>query len=105
LLSAEHRRAIESFLMRELKAGRIRFINGYGESTAPDDLYAIVNNEPAARTEVSNRIDGADFFVRQQYLDLLKREPDPEGQTNLAASIKSCKEEVTCLQDHRGLLR
>ena len=102
LLSAEHRRAIESFLMRELRAGRIRFINGFGESMAPDDLYAIVKNEPTARTEVSNRIDGADFFVRQQYLDVLKREPDPASQTNLAASIKSCKEEITCFQDHRA---
>jgi hypothetical protein len=102
LLSAEHRRAIESFLMRELKAGRIRFINGFGESLAPDDLYAITRNEPTARTEVSNRIDGADFFVRQQYLDVLKREPDPADQSNLATSIKSCKEEVTCLQDHRA---
>jgi Domain of unknown function (DUF4214) len=102
LLSAEHRRAIESFLMRELKAGRIRFINGFGESLAPDDLYAIVKNEPTARTEVSNRIDGADFFVRQQYLDVLKREPAPADQSNLATSIKSCKEEVTCLQDHRA---
>jgi hypothetical protein len=37
-----------------------------------------------------NEIDDDDFFVRQQYLDILSREPDADGFRNWAGSLKSC---------------
>src|SRR5207245_8095145 len=41
------------------------------------------------------------FFVRQQYLDLLNREPGSEEWDNLTAFIDGCKGESGCLLDHR----
>ena len=37
-----------------------------------------------------NRIEQADFFVRQQYLDFLNREPDAEGLTYWLNEIQRC---------------
>ena len=127
LISAESRRAMESFLARGIAAGRIRFINTFGDSTKADDLYAITKTEPKAQAEApipapillvqnvasmqdssedisqssSNPIDSTHFFVLQQYLDLLKREPDPAGQNNLAALINGCNGEANCVMDRR----
>ena len=101
LLSAESRQAIGSLLARGIAAGRIRFINSYGnsadDSKTRDDLYAITKTEPNAQTETLNRIDETNFFVRQQFLDLLNREPDPAGRDNLVAFINSCNGEPNCL--------
>jgi len=101
LLSAESRSAIENFVSRETASGRIKYINSYGDPRASDDLYAIVKTEPTAQTEISNRIDQTDFFVRQQYSDLLKREPDPAEQQKFSTFINSCNGESSCLMDHR----
>ena len=38
----------------------------------------------------SNPIDCTDFFVRQQYLDLLGREPDPGGYTGWQNILNNC---------------
>lgn len=35
-------------------------------------------------------LDSAEFFVRQQYVDLLKREPDESGLNFWAADLKAC---------------
>lgn len=35
-------------------------------------------------------IDGDEYFVRQQYLDILAREPDEEGFRSWLAALKSC---------------
>ena len=37
-----------------------------------------------------NPIDGTDFFVRQQYLDFLNREPDPPGFAGWTSTINNC---------------
>jgi len=41
-------------------------------------------------SSTSNPIDDAQFFVRQQYLDFLNREPDPQGLTFWTNQILSC---------------
>ena len=101
LLSADGRSAIENFLTRASASGRIRYVNSYGDSMASDDLFAIVKTEPTAKTERPNRIDETSFFVRQQYSDLLKREPDPTEQKSLATLINGCNGAPDCLMDHR----
>jgi hypothetical protein len=47
----------------------------------------IVDNEAA---NGANPIDGTAFFVRQQYLDFLNREPDPSGYAAWQAVINGC---------------
>ena len=37
-----------------------------------------------------NRIEQADFFVRQQYLDFLGREPDPPGFNGWVNTLRNC---------------
>jgi uncharacterized repeat protein (TIGR01451 family) len=43
-----------------------------------------------------NPIDTAGFFVRQQYLDFLGREPDPAGLTFWTNNITSCGADPAC---------
>jgi len=43
----------------------------------------------------TNPIDGTDFFVRQQYLDFLGREPDPPGLAGWTATINNCSGDTT----------
>jgi Domain of unknown function (DUF4214) len=50
---------------------------------------------------ISNRIDDADQFVRQQYLDFLNREPDSGGWAYWASFIKNCGTNQTCIQSER----
>lgn len=40
---------------------------------------------------IGNEIDDEDFFVRQQYLDILSREPDADGFRNWTETLKSCQ--------------
>jgi uncharacterized protein (TIGR03118 family) len=44
-----------------------------------------------------NPIDDAAFFVRQQYLDFLNREPDPEGHAFWTNEITSCAGDAACI--------
>ncbi|HKS26679.1 MAG TPA: DUF4214 domain-containing protein [Pyrinomonadaceae bacterium] len=39
---------------------------------------------------MSNEIDEDEFFVRQQYLDVLSREPDTAGLRNWVGTLKNC---------------
>jgi len=108
LLSLPSRLAIESVVARGIAAGRIRFVNSYGDSTSRDDLYAITKTEPKAQTEAPvpiqaslNPIDHSYFFIRQQYLDIVNREPEPTEWERLAGFISGCKGEPVCVLDHR----
>jgi dipeptidyl aminopeptidase/acylaminoacyl peptidase len=42
-----------------------------------------------------NPIDSTDFFVRQQYIDLLGREPDPPGFAGWTSTINNCTGDTT----------
>jgi len=48
-----------------------------------------------------NRIDQSDFFVRQQYLDFLNREPDGAGQAYWQNEIERCGGNASCVQSRR----
>jgi Tol biopolymer transport system component len=48
-----------------------------------------------------NPLEEANFFVRQQYLDFLSREPDPGGFSFWISVITQCNSAVQCLRDQR----
>ena len=52
----------------------------------------IVDNET---TTGPNPIDNTNFFVRQQYLDFLGREPDPPGFAGWSSTINNCSGDTT----------
>jgi hypothetical protein len=51
--------------------------------------------------ETTNAIDTTEFFVRQQYLDFLHREPDQSGFDFWDTSITSCGADQSCIEAKR----
>jgi hypothetical protein len=49
----------------------------------------------------TNRVDQTDFFVRQQYVDFLNREPDPGGLAYWMNQIANCGNDVNCINSRR----
>jgi photosystem II stability/assembly factor-like uncharacterized protein len=49
----------------------------------------------------SNPIDGAQLFVRQQYLDFLNREPDAGGLAYWTDRITQCGSDARCIHERR----
>jgi hypothetical protein len=48
------------------------------------------SREAAGNGDHLNAIDTTEFFVRQQYLDFLGREPDPPGFAGWVNTINNC---------------
>jgi hypothetical protein len=48
-----------------------------------------------------NPLDSADYFVRQQYVDFLGREPDESGFNFWSNQIRSCGTDTTCVEAKR----
>ena len=48
-----------------------------------------------------NAIDGERFFVRQQYLDFLGREPDPAGLDYWSENLAQCANDTACIHARR----
>ena len=63
------------------------------------NLFLQMLNDPAAFR--ANPIDGDSFFVRQQYLDFLGREPDAEGLAYWTGELAKCGEDMACISDRR----
>src|SRR5262249_17084565 len=59
----------------------------------------ITDNDTVAPT--NNPIDDPSFFIRQQYLDFLNREPDPGGLAFWISKITSCGTNATCINQQR----
>ena len=51
---------------------------------------------------VRNVIDDPRFFARQQYLDVLNREPDPDGLDNWTGVLRRCPSDSTCFNQERA---
>lgn len=62
-------------------------------------VITITDDDSALAT--SNPIDEAQFFVRQQYLDFLGREPDASGFQFWTNQITSCGSNTACIGDRR----
>jgi len=75
--------------------------NPSGASLGPqgEATLTIMDNDTAQ--PASNPIDGAQMFVRQQYLDFLNREPDAGGQRYWAGQITQCGADAQCTHDRR----
>jgi hypothetical protein len=55
----------------------------------------------AANQQVSNPLDRAEYFVRQQYLDFLGREPDESGFNFWSDQILECGNDTQCIERRR----
>lgn len=55
----------------------------------------------AGAPEVTNPIDGARFFVQQQYLDILNRPPDAPGWDGWKSVINRCAFDMSCINSQR----
>lgn len=62
-------------------------------------VITILDNDTAAPT--INPLDDAQFFVRQQYLDFLNREPDLGGLGYWTNEITKCGTDQTCIRRQR----
>jgi len=78
-----------------LANGKVLVAGGHNEGTLSSaELY---NPGP----NFDNPIDDAAFFVRQQYLDFLNREPDPSGLSFWSNLITSCGGNQKCVEEQR----
>lgn len=63
-------------------------------------VFQVVYSGPG-EPPVSNPIDVAHFFVRQQYYDFLNREPDEEGLRFWSEIILACGDNTICVERSR----
>jgi len=68
-------------------------------ATSITSLLEIRDNDVAQPT--SNPLDDAQFFVREQYVDFLNREPDAGGLGYWSSEINKCGSDAQCLHDRR----
>src|SRR4029453_5289926 len=72
---------------------------GFQIGGIPSASVTITDND--AVPAVVNPIDGADFFVRQHYVDFLNREPDTAGFDFWTNEITSCGSDAQCIDVKR----
>ena len=72
---------------------------GVGMGSPSQATLTIIDNDSVVPT--TNRIDETAFFVRQQYLDFLNREPDPSGLAFWVNNIDSCGADAQCREVKR----
>jgi hypothetical protein len=61
---------------------------GFALSGTTSATITITDNDSAPSSQ--NPIDGVEFFVRQQYVDFLAREPDQQGFQNWVNTLANC---------------
>lgn len=66
----------------------------------------VADNTNAAFTATSvgpdaNPLDSPEFFVRQQYVDILGREPDQGGLDYWSAQLRACGADLNCVRTQR----
>ncbi|HSS19660.1 MAG TPA: Calx-beta domain-containing protein [Pyrinomonadaceae bacterium] len=69
----------------------------------PANIVVTVIDDDTAPTS-TNPVDGAEFFVRQHYLDFLGREPDSAGLSFWTSQITSCGTDPVCISDRRVMV-
>ncbi|HEV7743357.1 MAG TPA: carboxypeptidase regulatory-like domain-containing protein [Pyrinomonadaceae bacterium] len=67
-----------------------------GSSTAPLNI-----TDDDSDPDAANPIDGAQFFVQQQYSDFLNRPADAEGLQFWSSQITSCGTDTACIAERR----
>jgi hypothetical protein len=81
---------IDDVLVEGTETFNIVLSNAVGATLGPTNTatVTILDNDSVAPT--SNPIDSAQFFVRQQYLDILNRQPDSVGLSNWMDTLSQC---------------
>jgi uncharacterized protein (TIGR03118 family) len=72
---------------------------GVGLGSPNAATLTILDNDTGA--PATNPVDDSTFFVRQQYLDFLNREPDPGGLAFWVNNIESCGSNAQCREVRR----
>jgi hypothetical protein len=74
----------------------------------PNRSFSLLGNQTEASfiaspeaTQTVNAIDTAEYFVRQQYLDFLGREPDASGLQFWSDQINACDSNADCVRARR----
>jgi len=78
----------------------------YSFSPSSRSFGLIADHTDAAFTANSvapnaNPLDSPEFFVRQQYVDILGREPDQGGLDYWSGQLRSCGADLSCLKTQR----
>lgn len=68
----------------------IRLSNATGGSLGSPSIATVTIVDNDLVPSVSNPIDGVEFFIRQQYLDILNRQPDSTGLQNWINTLAPC---------------
>jgi uncharacterized protein (TIGR03118 family) len=76
-------------------------VTGTGAGLGSPNVAEVTITDNDAVAPTSNPIDGTTFFVRQQYLDFLNREPDPSGLAFWVNNIDSCAADAGCREVKR----
>jgi uncharacterized protein (TIGR03118 family) len=91
------------------RVGHVTILSG-NVAPGPDDappasdvvvMDDFIYGEPQVLVPSINPIDDATFFVRQQYLDFLNREPDAPGLAFWVNEITSCGSDAACIEVKR----
>ncbi|HEX8098531.1 MAG TPA: Calx-beta domain-containing protein [Pyrinomonadaceae bacterium] len=72
-----------------------------GASLGVNSTALLTVNDNDAGTSNTNPSDGAQFFVRQHYLDFLNREADAGGLGYWSGQITQCAANTPCVNDRR----
>jgi hypothetical protein len=94
---------VESNGFYTVKPSRANYTFGPGErsfSALADKTDAVFTANPLP-AQVANPLDTDLYFVRQQYLDFLGRDPDPDGLAYWTSELDRCGTDATCLNDRR----
>jgi uncharacterized protein (TIGR03118 family) len=76
-------------------------VTGAGAGLGFPSTSELTINDNDTGAPVTNVVDETTFFVRQQYLDFLNREPDPSGLAFWVNNIDSCGSDVGCRERKR----
>lgn len=101
LLKPDSKSAIETIIKSGVAERRLKLIHREGDPDTGDELYAFTRTEPSA-LPYPNPIDDARYLVRQQYLDLLGREPNEDESDQLVRFINECSGDPKCLTQKRS---
>src|SRR6185369_5797243 len=101
LFKPDGKSAIEAFVKSGVTERRLKLVHREGNSDTGDELYALTKVEPSAQAD-PNPIDDAGYFVTQQYLQLLGREPNQTELDRLVKFINECGGDPKCLTERRS---
>jgi hypothetical protein len=84
-----------------LPNGKVLLAGGIADAVWPPSGLISAELYNPDSNPLSNPIDNAQAFVRQQYQDFLNREPDADGLAYWTARITQCGNDARCIHDSR----